>query len=35
MLGYPKMEAAKAVRAVDFTEDMTVEELLKQSLKKM
>jgi len=35
VLGYPKMEAARAVRAVEFTEDMTVEELLKQSLKKM
>ncbi len=35
VLGYPKMEAAKAVRSVAVTEDMTVEELLKQSLKKM
>ena len=35
VLGYPKMEAVKAVRAVEFAEDMTVEELLKQSLKKM
>lgn len=35
VLGYPKMEAARAVRAVTLTEDMTVEELLKQSLKKM
>lgn len=35
VLGYPKMEAAKAVRAVGLTEEMTVEELLKRSLKKM
>lgn len=35
VLGYPKMEAAKAVRAVELTEEMTVEELLKCSLKKM
>ena len=35
VLGYSKAEAAKAVRAVELTEDMTVEELLKQSLKKM
>ena len=35
VLGYPKTDAAKAVRAVNCTEDMTVEELLKQSLKKM
>ena len=32
-LGYPKTDAAKAVRSVEFTEDMTVEALLKQSLK--
>ena len=35
VLGYPKMEAAKAVRAVDLTEEMTVEDLLKRSLKNM
>lgn len=35
VLGYQKMEAAKAVRAVGLTEEMTVEELLKQSLKNM
>lgn len=35
VLGYPKMDAAKAVRAVSLTEDMTVEEMLKQSLKNM
>ena len=35
VLGYPKMEAAKAVRAVALTEEMTVEELLKRSLKEM
>ena len=35
VLGYPKMDAAKAVRSVALTDDMTVEELLKQSLKKM
>jgi len=35
VLGYPKMEAAKAVRAVSLTEEMTVEELLKRSLKNM
>ena len=34
-LGYPKMDAARAVRSVELTEDMTVENLLKQSLKKM
>lgn len=34
-LGYPKTDAAKAVRSVELTEDMTVENLLKQSLKKM
>ena len=32
-LGYPKKDGAKAVRSVEFTEDMTVEALLKQSLK--
>lgn len=35
VLGYPKMEAARAVRAVSLTEEMTVEELLKRSLKQM
>lgn len=35
VLGYPKMDAAKAVRSVVLSEDMTVEALLKQSLKKM
>lgn len=34
-LGYPKTDAARAVRSVELTEDMTVENLLKQSLKKM
>ena len=33
VLGYPKTEATKAVHAVPVTKDMTVEELLKQSLK--
>lgn len=35
VLGYPKTDATKAVRAVSLTEDMTVEELLKRSLKNM
>lgn len=35
VLGYPKTDAAKAVRAVNLTEEMTVEDLLKQSLKNM
>lgn len=35
VLGYPKSDAVKAVRAVKVTEDMTVEELLKCSLKNM
>lgn len=33
VLGYGKTEAAKAVRSVELTEDMTVDMLLKQSLK--
>ena len=33
VLGYPKTDATKAVHAVPVTKDMTVEELLKQSLK--
>lgn len=33
VLGYPKTEATKAVHAVPVTKDMTVDELLKQSLK--
>lgn len=32
VLGYSKTEATKAVKAVEMTEEMTVEELLKQSL---
>lgn len=35
VLGYPKTDAAKAVRSVELTEEMTVEDLLKQSLKNM
>lgn len=35
VLGYPKTDATKAVRAVAVTVDMTVEELLKLSLKNM
>lgn len=35
VLGYAKMDATKAVRAVTLAEDMTVEDLLKQSLKNM
>lgn len=35
VLGYPKTEAAKAVYRVELEADMTVEELLKQSLKNM
>lgn len=35
VLGYPKTDAAKAVRAVKMTEDMEVEELLKCSLKNL
>ena len=34
-LGYTAAEAAQAVRAVKTTADMTVEEILKQSLKTM
>lgn len=34
-LGYAKTDAARAVRSVAATEDMTVEELLKQSLKEL
>lgn len=33
VLGYPKTEATKAVHSVPVSKDMTVEELLKQSLK--
>ena len=33
VLGYPKTDAARAVRSVDLSEDVTVEELLKKSLK--
>jgi Holliday junction DNA helicase RuvA len=32
-LGYSAMEAAKAVRKVEVTEDMTTEDVLKASLK--
>ncbi len=35
VLGYPKTDAAKAVRSVELAEDMTVEDLLKKSLKKI
>ena len=35
VLGYPKTDATKAVRAVQVTGNMTVEELLKLSLKNM
>ena len=35
VLGYPKTDAAKAVRSVELAEDMTVEELLKKSLKNL
>lgn len=35
VLGYPKTDAARAVRSVELAEDMTVEELLKQSLKNL
>lgn len=35
VLGYPKTEAAKAVRSVEITQETTVEELLKQSLKNL
>lgn len=33
VLGYPKTDAARAVRGVELSEDLTVEELLKKSLK--
>lgn len=33
VLGYPKTDAARAVRSVELAEDLTVEELLKKSLK--
>lgn len=33
VLGYPKTDAARAVRSVEMAEDLTVEELLKKSLK--
>ena len=33
VLGYPRTDAARAVRSVEMSQDMTVEELLKQSLK--
>ncbi|MCI8339055.1 MAG: Holliday junction branch migration protein RuvA [Lachnospiraceae bacterium] len=33
VLGYPKTDAARAVRSVELSEDVTVEELLKKSLK--
>lgn len=33
VLGYPKTDAARAVRSVKMAEDLTVEELLKKSLK--
>ena len=35
VLGYPKMDAVRAVQMVEMSEDMTVEELLKQSLKNL
>ncbi len=35
VLGYPKTDAARAVRGVELAEDMTVEELLKKSLKNL
>jgi Holliday junction DNA helicase RuvA len=35
VLGYPKADAARAVHSVELEADMTVEELLKQSLKNM
>lgn len=35
VLGYPKTDAARAVRGVELTEDMPVEELLKRSLKNL
>lgn len=35
VLGYPKMDAVKAVQMVELSEDMTVEDLLKHSLKNL
>ena len=35
VLGYPRTDAARAVRSVEMSQDMTVEELLKQSLKQL
>ena len=35
VLGYPKTDATKAVRAVDMTTPLEVDELLKQSLKNL
>lgn len=35
VLGYPKMDAVRAVQMVEMSENMTVEELLKQSLKNL
>lgn len=35
VLGYPKTDAARAVRSVELSEDLTVEELLKKSLKNL
>jgi len=35
VLGYPKTDAARAVRSVELAEDMAVEELLKKSLKNL
>lgn len=35
VLGYPKADAARAVRGVELSEDITVEELLKKSLKNL
>ncbi len=35
VLGYPKTDAARAVRSVELSENLTVEELLKKSLKNL
>ena len=35
VLGYPRTDAARAVRSVEMPQDMTVEDLLKQSLKRL
>lgn len=35
VLGYPRTDAARAVRSVEMSEEMSVEELLKQSLKQL